>query len=143
MKELSELYQIAESNSILVDHFKMGKREALSIMDTDGKCYIAIDPQKIKGECDERSKMAHELGHCMTGSFYNQYAAVDSRQRHENQADKWAVKQLVSESALDEAVANGNTEIWQLAELFGISIPLMQKAVCLYTYGNVATELYF
>lgn len=143
MKKLSELYRIAELNNIPVDHFVLKKREALSLMDLDGQCYIAIDPKKIKGDCDERSKVAHELGHCMTGSFYNQCAAVDSRRRHENSADKWAVEQLVPEDALDEAVAAGNTEIWQLAEFFGISIPLMQKAVCWYTYGNLATELYF
>lgn len=49
----------------------------------------------------------------MTGSFYNQYAAVDCRQRHENQADKWAVEQAIPEEALDAAIAQGYTELWE------------------------------
>ena len=37
-------------------------------------------------------KLAHELGHCCTGSFYNQWATADCRRRHENVADKWAIQ---------------------------------------------------
>ncbi len=143
MKELGDLYGLAEENNISVDCFELRKRESLSIMEPDGQCYIAIDPGKIKDERDERSKLAHELGHCLTGSFYNQYAAIDSRQRHENKADKWAAQNLVTEDQLDEAVASGHTEIWDLADVFGLDISLMRKVVCWYTYGNVAADLYF
>ena len=143
MISVRDLYQEAELNNIPVDHFPMRKREALSIMDLDGQCCIALNPAALRGESDERSKLAHELGHCMTGSFYNQYAAVDCRQRHENRADKWAIRRTVTETELDEAVAAGYTELWQLADYFGISEEMMRKAVCLYTYGNLATELYF
>lgn len=143
MKSLGGLYGIAKQNNIPVDRFPMRKRQALSIMDWDGQCCIAMDPEKITGETDERCKLAHELGHCLTGSFYNRYAAVDCRQRHENRADKWAVEYLVPEEAFDEAVAAGCTELWELAEFFGITEDLVKKAVCWYTYGNMAAELYF
>lgn len=143
MKSLQELYHIAQQNNIVVDHFRLRKREALSIMDSDGYCYIAIDPHSIAGDADERNKLAHELGHCLTGSFYNEYAKCDCRQRHENTADKWAIHQLISVEDLDDAVAHGYTEIWELAEQFGVAEEFMRKVVCLYVYGNVAAELYF
>lgn len=143
MKPVQELYHIADQENIVIDHFALFSRDALSIMDDDGNCFVAIDPGRIIDDTDERSKLAHELGHCIKGAFYNRYSNYDCRQRHENTADKWAVSQLVPVDELDEAVAEGCCEIWELAEHFGITVPLMQKAVCLYTYGNVATELYF
>ena len=91
----------------------------------------------------ERVHLGHEIGHCVTGSFYNRYAAADSRDRHENRADKWAVKQLIPVEELDKAVAEGCTEIWELAERFGVTEEFIRKAVCYYVHGNLATELYF
>lgn len=143
MTELSALYRLAERKNIVVDCFRLKKREALSIMDFDGACYIAIDPFRLNGEQDERLKLGHELGHCLTGSFYNRYADCDVRQKHENRADKWAIRRLIPKDKLDEAVADGFTEMWELAEHFGVTEEFMRKAVCLYVHGNLNTELYF
>lgn len=44
MMDLMGLYRLAEDNDIAVDCFELKKREALSVMDNDGACYIAIDP---------------------------------------------------------------------------------------------------
>ena len=143
MKTLQEIYHIAKKKNIIVDRFALKKREALSLMGEDGDCFIAIDPDKIANETEERTKLSHEIGHCSTGAFYNKYSNYDCRQRHENKADKWAVKYLIPVEDLDTAVANGCTEIWELAEHFGVTEQFMQKAVCYYVHGNVATELYF
>ena len=143
MKSLQEFYHIAQQNNFVVDHFELRKRAALSVMDDDGDCFVAIDPKQITYDTDERNKLAHELGHCLTGSFYNQYAAVDCRRRHENTADKWAIGELIPPEALDQAVADGCTELWDLAEHFGVPEDFMRKAVCWYVHGNLATELYF
>lgn len=143
MKSLEEFYRIAEEQNIAVDRFKLSSREALSLMDLDGQCFIALDPSKIQSEADERAKLAHELGHCVTGSFYNRYSNFDCRQRHENRADKWAIRQLITPEELDQAVASGYTEVWDLADYFGVTEQFVKKAICLYTHGNVAEELYF
>lgn len=143
MKTLQEFYHIAQQENIVVDHFALSKREALSIMDLDGECFVAIDPNRIISEDDERNKLAHELGHCITGAFYNEYSDYDCRQYHENRADKWAILQLVTEDELDDAVADGCCEIWDLAARFGVTEQFMKKAVCYYVHGNVAAELYF
>ena len=50
---------------------------------------------------------------------------------------------VVTEEELDEAVAEGCSTIWDLAEYFGVPEELMKKAVCWYTYGNMAADLYF
>ena len=143
MKTMQEIYRITKQKNITVDRFALNKREALSVMDEDGDCFIAIDPGKILNETEERTKLTHEIGHCATGAFYNQFSNYDCRQRQENKADKWAVKYLIPVDDLDTAVANGCTEIWELAEHFGVTEQFMQKAVCYYVHGNLATELYF
>ncbi len=143
MKELRTLYQQEQQENITIDRLQLKKREAFSFMDEDGDCYIAIDPDRISSEADERCKLTHEMGHCITGSFYNQWSNYDIRQKHENRADKWAVRALVPLEDMDTAIANGITELWELAEFFGISEDMMRKAVCWYTYGNMAAELYF
>lgn len=143
MTDLLELYCMADENGITVDCFELGKREALSFMDTDGECYIAMDPFKLQSTQDERMKLAHEMGHCCTGSFYNQYAACDIRKKHENCADKWAIEELIPEEELDDAVADGYTDIFSLAEHFEVSEDFMRMAVCWYTHGNLAVDLYF
>lgn len=115
---------------------------SLSVPLPGGRYGIAIDPEKVRTAADEMVKLAHELGHCATGSFYNRYAARDVRQRHENRADKWAIRQFLTEQDLDEAIAGGCTEMWELAEHFGVTEDFIRKAVCWYTYGNLAVEEY-
>lgn len=143
MKPLQELYRYAEIENITVDGFKLLNREALSLMDEDGRCYVALNREKLMGENDERVKLAHELGHCATGAFYNRFSPCECRRRQENKADKWAVRQVVPVEELDNAVAGGCESLWELAEHFGVTEPFMKKAVCWYTYGNLAAELYF
>lgn len=142
MTGLIDLYRIAEERGIEVDCFDLQKRDALSVMDEDGDCFIAINPLKLLSTQDEKGKLAHELGHCCTGSFYNQWASCDIRQKHENRADKWAISRLVSKDDLDAAVAAGHKEIWDLAEWFGVTEDFMRKAICWYKNGNLAVDQY-
>lgn len=140
---IQDLYDIAHEQNIEVIQYPMRENGSMSIMTQNGLCYIGMDESIQDGGVQERVHLSHELGHCITGSFYNIHAAIDSRQRHENRADKWAIQHLISQDDLDNAVANGLTEIWELAEFFGVTEELMKKAVCYYIYGNVAAELYF
>lgn len=142
MKTLTSLYRCAERKGIQVLNFSLPHNASMSIEDGD-RCFIGIDRTQIQTEADERTRLAHELGHCVTGSFYSRYTAVDCRQRHENRADKWAIRRLFSAADLDAAVANGYTELWDLADFFGVTEDFIKKAVCYYTHGNLATELYF
>ena len=141
--ELGALYDLAEQENIEVIRFPMAINGSMSIMDDSGTCYIGMDDTVRDGGTQERVHLIHELGHCVTGSFYNRYAAVDSRQRHENRADKWAVKKLIPVEALDDAIAEGCTEVWELAERFGVTEEFVRKAVCYHVHGNLAAELYF
>lgn len=141
--EIQALYDFAQQNNIRVRSFSLPEFGSLSVQTKSGHCFVGIDEEIQDGNILERVHLGHELGHCITGSFYSIHTTVDSRQRHENKADKWAVKHLIPVEDLGAAVANGYTEIWELAELFGVTEQFMRKAVCYYVHGNLATELYF
>lgn len=134
---INDLYELAEKSCIEIDAFNMEKREAFSVKGDDGKCFVAVDPRRIKSRADERVKIAHEIGHCETESFYTFITPFESRQKQENRADIWAIKRLISEDELNAAVSDGYIEVWQLAEYFDVTESFMKKAISLYKYGNL------
>lgn len=140
---MQTLYTLARQENIEVLTFPMERNGSMSVMDHRGRCAIGMDPGILDGGVQERVHLSHELGHCITGSFYNIYATIDNRRRHENRADKWAIRQLIPVDALDDAIAGGCTEFWELADRFGVTESFIRKAVCYYVHGNLATELYF
>lgn len=141
--ELSQLYDLAQQRNIPVCRFSLPKTGSMSLMSESGQCYIGMDPNQLDGSIQERIHLSHELGHCITGSFYNIYAARDCRQKHENKANKWAIEALISVDDLDQAIAEGYTEVWELAERFQVTEDFIRKTVCYYVHGNLAAELYF
>lgn len=137
------LYDFARQQKIEVLTYPMPQTGSMSVMLEGGRCFVGMDRSVCDGGAQERVHLSHELGHCVTGSFYNIYAAVECRQRHENRADKWAISALIPVADLDEAVAQGYTEIWELADRFQVTEEFMRKTVCYYVHGNLAAELYF
>ena len=142
MTNLTALYRIAEANGIKIKNFDLDGDEAVSIK-CKGKCFIVIDPDDIKSAADEKVKLGHELGHCLTESFYTDSSPECIKQKHENRANKWAIQHLIPLNKLNEAVQHGHTEMWDLAEYFGVDEDFMRMAVCWYLYGTLETENYF
>lgn len=91
----NDLYDLAENNDILIECFDLPNVKSTSLMFPDGSTFIGIDPFEIKSFADERVHLAHELGHCVNGAFYNIYSNYDIRERHEHKATLWAVKHLI------------------------------------------------
>lgn len=136
MTSLDDLYSYAEQEGISVEYFMMSYAESLSV--PVGAGAVAIDPFRVKSIADEKMKLAHELGHCGTGSFYNRYSPCDLVAKHENHADKWAIKKLVPKDELERTVSEGHTELWDLAEIFDVPEDFMRKAASLYRFGSLA-----
>lgn len=141
MVSLESLYAQAEKQNIAVVRYPLPQCSSMSIQLPGGRCAIGMDTAPLP-EAGERVHLGHELGHCMTGSFYNIYAAADLRERHENRADKWAIRRLIPVEALDDAIAAGHTELWDLADFFGVTEAFLKKALCLYIHGNLAADAY-
>lgn len=130
--ELLELYQLADAEHIPVYSFDLPQTHSLSLMNNDGSCAVAIDPFGLNSTKDEKIRLAHELGHCVTGSFYNRYSDFDIKAKSEWKADKWAIKKLIPKDELQAAFEQGYTEPWDLAEYFNVTEEFIIKAVNYY-----------
>lgn len=124
-----DLYGIAERRGHVVVCESLTETPSFSLQ-TNKRCYIAID-QRLNVQ-QEREALAHELGHCEYGGFYNRYSKYDIRAKAERRADKWAFAKLVPYGQLMQAVRHGVTEVWDLAELFDVSCEFMQRAIAYY-----------
>lgn len=142
MTDLIALYRIAEANGIKVRAFDLDGDEAVSFK-RKGKGIIIIDPNDIKSTADEKIKVGHELGHCITESFYTDQSPECVKSKCENKANKWVIEQVIPLGKLNEAVQQGHTEIWDLAEYFNVTEDFMRMAVCWYLYGTLETDNYF
>lgn len=130
--KLLELYQLADAEHIPVYSFDLPQTHSLSLMNNDGSCAVAIDPFGLNSTKDEKIRLAHELGHCVTGSFYNRYSDFDIKAKSEYRADKWAIKKLIPKDELQAAFEQGYTEPWDLAEYFNVTEEFIIKAVNYY-----------
>lgn len=130
--ELLELYQLADEEHIPVYSFDLPQTHSLSLMNNDGSCAVAIDPFGLNSTKDETIRLAHELGHCITGSFYNRYSDFDIKEKSEYKANKWAIKKLIPKDELQAAFKQGYTEPWTLAEYFNVTEEFVIMAVNYY-----------
>ncbi len=126
-----KLYNIAEEGGIALDFYPMPKTLS-AVLDFGDKYFIAIDPLVLNSTALERVCLAHELGHCKTGSTYNIYSPLDLRAKHENRANKWAVDTLIPKKDLENAIKKGYRDICSLAEYFSVTEEFMKKAIELY-----------
>lgn len=147
MEKITKLYQwLYDEGVLLFDRalpFSNPKTKSASVRLTDGGDWgIFVDAGRIESRVEEYSTMLHESGHYATGTTHAVSSPFELVERHEYRADKWAVERLLTAEELDEAVAGGCSEMWELAEYFGVPEEFMRKAVCWYTYGNLAVEEY-
>ncbi|MBC2871250.1 ImmA/IrrE family metallo-endopeptidase [Bittarella massiliensis] len=128
MDILNKLYRLAEKGGIPVLRLNLPLTKALSLLE-NSTCYIGIDETQFETSAEKKAALAHELGHCKTGSFYNQYSPFDLRERHEVRADRWAIEEIIPRQYFNDAINSGVTEPWELAELFNVPQRFVEKAV--------------
>jgi len=121
----------AERSGIDVIRCRLPQNGACSVMDAWGHCTIGIDDWACT-EAVARARVAHEMGHCARGAFYNIYAADDVIGKHERRADEWAIMRLIPERDFRRAVRSGYTEAWMIAERFCVPIEYACKTMYFY-----------
>lgn len=129
---IDELYEIAERDNIDIYAAALPLTKSVSFMDNDLNCYIGLDYDQIHSIAEEKRKLAHEIGHCKTGAFYNRHSKLDLISKHEYSADKWACELLLPKDEMIRAFELGYVEVWQIAEYFDVTEDLVRKAAWIY-----------
>ena len=122
--DLLKLYQYAADHDIRVDDFPLTGVKSLSLPGN-----IAINETAFESAAEKATCIAHELGHCETGSFYNIHCKYDLWEKHEYRANKWAYLHFLPPDEITLAVKSGITETWELAEYFNVTQQFLNKAI--------------
>lgn len=133
---LERLFQLAAELNIDVDVRELhGELTAVSFPAAavgGERCAIAIDYTKLPDKRERMQVLAHELGHCITGTFYRNGDSEARKAACERAADAWAYKALVPIGVLTTAVESGCTSVEQLARYFGVTETFLERAVAYY-----------
>lgn len=141
MKHLLEVYVELHDAGVKLynQRFSFSNEETKAVtIETGGTYGIFINGERIATRAEEAVTVAHEAGHCMTGSTHALSSPYDLVQRHEVRANRWAYKKLVPEDELNAAVKQGITEPWELAEYFGVTEAFIKGAVAWYQQEQLA-----
>lgn len=127
-----DLYRQAERLGHRVVWYRFRNAPCLTIEDGDGSFAIGIDPAQLRSRADERVKLAHELGHCETGTLYPIDVTPSARRRREERADRWAIRRLMPCSEVISALESGLDTAEALAERFGVTEDFARQALSYY-----------
>ena len=122
---VDDLYRFAEQEGHDIVTFSLPETESIAIQFDTGKCCIGLDVG-LHG-IDLLEHLAHEVGHCETGTFYGIDTDAIVRAKCEHKANRWAYEHLVPYADLFQAYREGYRSVWDLAEYFGISCEMMYK----------------
>lgn len=131
MTSYEKLLSYADNSDILFSSERCEFSSAMSLC-VNNKCAIFLDESQFDTSAEKFVALAHELGHCETGSFYNIENPVDIIGRHEYRATKWAIKRLTPIERIIAAQKMGIIEIWELAEHFNVPEPFIRSALNYY-----------
>ena len=133
MDKISKLYDICDRNGINTSYYNLVDCDSLIISDSDDNAYIAIDPNQANSYKKILMRLAHEMGHYFTGTYYSLGSPLQLIEQREYKANKWAVHKLIPFESLEKAVVDeGYTEDWELAEYFDVSEDFIQFAFEIY-----------
>lgn len=128
MTRLQGLYETADGLGLQICYFPMGQLTAISTPDG----FIGMDVDKLENAAEEAVCLAHEMGHCLTGSFYTVESSLCQQRRCEERADRWAMGRLVPLEELKGLLECGVTRPDELAEHFGVPEQFLRKCVQFY-----------
>lgn len=128
MTRLQGLYETADGLGLQICYFPMGQITAISTPDG----FIGMDVDKLENTAEETVCLAHEMGHCLTGSFYTVESSLCQQRRCEERADRWAMGRLVPLEELKGLLEHGVTRPDELAEHFGVPERFLRKCVQFY-----------
>ena len=128
---LLSLYNELQRDGILIFEHSQKSTKAVTIRNQLGYG-IFIDTNHIETVAEELSILAHEYGHCATGATHAVCSPLDLIEKHEYKGDKFAAHRLIDPIEMKKAIADGCTEVWQLAERFGVTEDFIRRADYIY-----------
>lgn len=119
------VYQDLAALGVDVENVKLKANVAIAFLDN----FIALDKRKCPTSQQERTVLAHEAGHYISGAFYHAYSPYQIREQAEHRAFAASVEKYLPAEAITNAMQQGYTEPWQLADYFNLDEDYIKKAL--------------
>ena len=132
----NDLYEFAREKQIIIERMNLQKNKSLSVR-IQNRDFIGLDEETIENSAEERTHLAHELGHCATGAFYEVGSPLQVRGKAEYKANKWAVLRCIPKQDLIKLLKQGFQK-WELAEHFNVTEDLVNTAMTYYFEYGIA-----
>lgn len=110
-------------------HVKLKNNFAIAFFDN----FLVIDRSKCKTAAQERTVLAHEAGHYMSGAFYRAYSPFEVKEQAEHRAFAASVEKYLPVNEILNCYKMGMTENWEIAEYFNLEEEFVEKAVHYWT----------
>lgn len=95
--------------------------------------FLVIDRSKFATAAHERTVLAHETGHYLSGAFYLAYSPYEVKEQAEHKAFSASVEKYLPVSEIQRCYNRGLTETWQLADYFDLDEDYIKKALHYWT----------
>ena len=136
MQALTYLYNRIAKNNIALFDYRIPKHKGTTL-EIEQNYAIFINYEKIDTLYDEFNCVAHEYGHCMSGATHKLMSKFDLIEKHEHQAEKQSVEDLLPIEDLQAAIDAGCRELWQFSEHLDMPPEFIGKAIKLYQVQNI------
>lgn len=123
------MYDDLEALNVDVVDFKLKNNFAIAFFDN----FLVIDRSKCKTAAQERTVLAHEAGHYMSGAFYRAYSPFEVKEQAEHRAFAASVEKYLPVNEILNCYKMGMTENWEIAEYFNLEEEFVEKAVHYWT----------
>lgn len=135
MEALSQLYNKIIENNIFLFDYRIPNNIGVTV-EMEGSYGVFVDFNKIETLYDEFKCVAHEYGHCISGSTHKLISKFDLIEKHEYRANKSAILELLPPDKIDEAINAGCKELWEISEYLDMPQDFVEKAIGFYK-GNM------
>ena len=134
--ELTEIYKKINDSNIKVFSYNIPETKAatLEIEKTYG---IFINYNEIENSNEEFMVLAHEYGHCKSGSTHKLGSKYELISRHEYRANRKAVLEFLPIELLKDAIKNGCKLSYEFAEYLNLPEKFILLALKHYKAMNV------
>jgi hypothetical protein len=110
------MYDDLEALNVDVVDVKLKNNFAIAFFDN----FLVIDRSKCKTAAQERTVLAHEAGHYMSGAFYRAYSPFEVKEQAEHRAFAASVEKYLPVNEILNCYKMGMTENWEIAEYFNL-----------------------
>lgn len=136
MDRLTKLYQKIEEDGIFLFNTSIPNYKAATLLYED-QYGIFVDYARIDSLRDELSYVAHEYGHCKSGTTHSLLPPLETVSRYEHRANKRAVLEVLPIEDIRSAISDGCREVWEFCEYLDVSQSFFEKAVEIYREMNL------